>query len=114
MLRYFKRNLGLAVLALGISILARLSTPVVAMMEQQMIDRIIQGDLTGFYHQLFYKWNDSAPANLYLFHDAETCESGDQCAFDIAVCSSIASAGDCQPASGKRQARAGEKGGLSQ
>ena len=72
MLRYFKRNLGLAVLALGISILARLSTPAVAMMEQQMIDRIIQGDLTGFYHQLFWAGGIVIAAALLYFLNART------------------------------------------
>ncbi len=72
MLRYFKRNLGLAVIALGISVLARLSTPVVAMMEQQMIDRITQGDLTGFYHQLFWAGGIVITAALLYFLNALT------------------------------------------
>ena len=70
MFRYFKRNLGLAVLALGISVLARLSTPVVAMMEQQMIDRITQGDLTGFYQQLFWAGGIVIAAALLYFLNA--------------------------------------------
>lgn len=54
MLRYFKRHLVLAIVALVISILAQLTTPLVAMMEQQMIDLVTAGDLAGFRQKLLW------------------------------------------------------------
>lgn len=53
MLRYFKRNFSLCIAALSISILNQLCMPIAALMEQQMIDLITAGDLTGFQKTLF-------------------------------------------------------------
>lgn len=52
MFRYFKRNFPLAATALVVSILVQLCTPFAALMEQQMIDQITAGNLTGFQKSL--------------------------------------------------------------
>lgn len=54
MLRYFKRNLPIAVAAGLTSILTQLSTPVAAMLEQRLVDNIIARDFQGFSNQLLY------------------------------------------------------------
>lgn len=54
MLRYFKRNLPIAVAAGLTSILTHLSTPVAAMLEQRLVDNIIARDFQGFSNQLLY------------------------------------------------------------
>lgn len=52
MLRYYKRNAMLAAAAILITILTRLLTPVAAVLEQQIIDTIIEGDFNAFYKKL--------------------------------------------------------------
>lgn len=54
LLRYFKRNLPIAVAAGLTSILTQLSTPVAAMLEQRLVDNIIARDFQGFSNQLLY------------------------------------------------------------
>lgn len=48
MFRYFKRHVLLVVAVLMLGIMTQLLTPISAIMEQQMIDLIISGDMAGF------------------------------------------------------------------
>lgn len=48
MFRYMKRHSILALLALCISIITQITTPVSAVLEQNMIDSIVQGDMESF------------------------------------------------------------------
>lgn len=54
MLRYMKRHSILALLALCISIITQITTPVSAVLEQNMIDSIVSGDMEGFREMLWY------------------------------------------------------------
>lgn len=52
MFRYFRRHLPLAIAALFISMLTPITIPIAALMERQMIDLIIAGDLKAFQEKL--------------------------------------------------------------
>ena len=54
MLRYFKRNILLVFIALIIGIFTQILAPFLAIMEQQMIDQIISGNMNGFYRFLLW------------------------------------------------------------
>lgn len=54
MLRYIKRHSILALLALCISIITQITTPVSAVLEQNMIDSIVSGDMESFRKMLWY------------------------------------------------------------
>lgn len=48
MLRYYRRHFFLVTLALTFSIISQMLTPISAIMEQNMIDLIVKGDMQGF------------------------------------------------------------------
>ena len=54
MFRYMKRHFILALLALFISIITQITAPISAVLEQNMIDFIVQGDMEGFRKMLWY------------------------------------------------------------
>ncbi len=54
MFRYMKRHYILALLALFISIITQITAPISAVLEQNMIDFIVQGDMEGFRKMLWY------------------------------------------------------------
>lgn len=54
MFRYMKKHSILALLALCISIITQITTPVSAVLEQNMIDSIVQGDMESFQKMLWY------------------------------------------------------------
>lgn len=54
MFRYIKRHYVLALLALCVSIIVQITAPMSAIMEQNMIDFIVQGDMEGFLQMLWY------------------------------------------------------------
>lgn len=54
MFRYFKKHFALAVLTALTSVAAQLAMPVSAVLEQNMVDFIIQGDMAGFRQILWY------------------------------------------------------------
>ena len=54
MFRYFKHNLLLAITALAVCTLARMCSPITALIEQQMIDYITEGNLAGFQKMLLW------------------------------------------------------------
>lgn len=54
MFRYMKKHSILALSALCISIITQITTPVSAVLEQNMIDSIVSGDMEGFRKMLWY------------------------------------------------------------
>lgn len=54
MFRYIKRHYVLALLALCISIIVQITAPLSAVLEQNMIDSIVLGDMEGFRKMLWY------------------------------------------------------------
>lgn len=54
MFRYMKRHFILALLALCISIITQITAPVSAVLEQNIIDSIVSGDMEGFRKMLWY------------------------------------------------------------
>ena len=81
MFKYFKRHVLLVAAALMLGITSQLLTPISAIMEQQMIDLIISGDMTGFLGSL---WAAGAVvigvAFCYFFNGmAEKCFSAKFC-----------------------------------
>lgn len=69
MLRYFKRNIMLVVFAIIVSILVRLSIPVAALLEREMIDLITEGNLAEFSEMLLWAGGIIlAAALLYLLN----------------------------------------------
>lgn len=72
MFRYFRRNLPLVIVALWICIFAQLSVPVVAMIEQRMIDIIINGNMEGFYGELLWAGGIVAITALLYYFNALT------------------------------------------
>lgn len=54
MFRYYRRNWGLAVVALSAGILHQLCTPLVAVMEQKLVDYVVAGNMEAFCESMLY------------------------------------------------------------
>lgn len=54
MFRYYKKNWVLAVVALSAGILHQLCTPLVAVMEQKLVDYVVAGNMEAFCESMLF------------------------------------------------------------